>query len=104
VLDTWFSSWLWPFSTLGWPEETATLKKFYPTDTLVTGPDIIFFWVARMIMAGLEFRGEVPFRDVYLNGIVRDHLKRKMSKSLGNGIDPMEVVRSTAPTRSASPW
>jgi len=93
VLDTWFSSWLWPFSTLGWPEESRTLGKFYPTDTLVTGPDIIFFWVARMIMAGLEFRGEVPFRDVYLNGIVRDHLKRKMSKSLGNGIDPMEVVR-----------
>jgi valyl-tRNA synthetase len=93
VLDTWFSSWLWPFSTLGWPEETDALRKFYPTDTLVTGPDIIFFWVARMIMAGIEFRGEVPFRDVYLNGIVRDHLKRKMSKSLGNGIDPMEVVR-----------
>jgi valyl-tRNA synthetase len=93
VLDTWFSSWLWPFSTLGWPEETPALRKFYPTDTLVTGPDIIFFWVARMIMAGLEFRGEVPFRDVYLNGIVRDHLKRKMSKSLGNGIDPMEVVK-----------
>jgi valyl-tRNA synthetase len=93
VLDTWFSSWLWPFSTLGWPEETPDLEKFYPTDTLATGPDIIFFWVARMVMAGLEFRGEVPFRDVYLNGIVRDHLRRKMSKSLGNGIDPMEVVR-----------
>ncbi len=93
VLDTWFSSWLWPFSTLGWPEETPTLEKFYPNDTLATGPDIIFFWVARMIMAGMEFVGEIPFRDVYLNGIVRDHLKRKMSKSLGNGIDPMEVVR-----------
>jgi valyl-tRNA synthetase len=93
VLDTWFSSWLWPFSTLGWPEETPELEKFYPTSTLATGPDIIFFWVARMIMAGLEFMGEVPFRDVYLNGIVRDHLKRKMSKSLGNGIDPLEVVR-----------
>ncbi len=93
VLDTWFSSWLWPFSTLGWPEETPSLEKFYPGNTLVTGPDIIFFWVARMIMAGLEFRGEVPFRDVYLNGIVRDHLGRKQSKSLGNGIDPLEVVR-----------
>jgi valyl-tRNA synthetase len=93
VLDTWFSSWLWPFSTLGWPERTPSLEKFYPTSTLVTGPDIIFFWVARMIMAGLEFMGEVPFRDVYLNGIVRDHLRRKMSKSLGNGIDPLEVVR-----------
>ncbi len=93
VLDTWFSSWLWPFSTLGWPEETADLRAFYPTSTLVTGPDIIFFWVARMIMAGLEFMGEVPFRDVFMNGIVRDHLRRKMSKSLGNGIDPLEVVR-----------
>jgi valyl-tRNA synthetase len=93
VLDTWFSSWLWPFSTLGWPEETESLRKFYPGDTLVTGPDIIFFWVARMIMAGIEFMGDVPFRDVYLNGIVRDHLGRKQSKSLGNGIDPMEVVR-----------
>ncbi|MGH7480725.1 MAG: valine--tRNA ligase, partial [Longimicrobiales bacterium] len=93
VLDTWFSSWLWPFSTLGWPEPTDDLKAFYPTSTLVTGPDIIFFWVARMIMAGLEFMGVVPFRDVYLNGIVRDHLRRKMSKSAGNGIDPLEVVR-----------
>jgi valyl-tRNA synthetase len=93
VLDTWFSSWLWPFSTLGWPDETQSLRKFYPGDTLVTGPDIIFFWVARMIMAGIEFMGEVPFRDVYLNGIVRDHLGRKQSKSLGNGIDPLEVVR-----------
>jgi valyl-tRNA synthetase len=93
VLDTWFSSWLWPFSTLGWPDETPALARFYPNNTLATGPDIIFFWVARMIMAGIEFTGEVPFRDVYLNGIVRDHLKRKMSKSLGNGIDPLEVVR-----------
>jgi valyl-tRNA synthetase len=92
VLDTWFSSALWPFSTLGWPEETDDLRAFYPTTTLVTGPDILFFWVARMIMMGLEFRGEVPFRDVYLNGMVRDHLGRKMSKSLGNGIDPLEVV------------
>ncbi len=93
VLDTWFSSWLWPFSTLGWPEDTPSVRTFYPGNTLVTGPDIIFFWVARMIMAGLEFMGEVPFRDVYLNGIVRDHLGRKQSKSLGNGIDPLEVVR-----------
>jgi valyl-tRNA synthetase len=92
VLDTWFSSWLWPFSTLGWPEDTDDLRAFYPTATLVTGPDIIFFWVARMIMAGLEFMEDVPFHDVYLNGIVRDHLGRKMSKSLGNGIDPLEVV------------
>ena len=92
VLDTWFSSWLWPFSTLGWPEETEDLKAFYPTQTLVTAPEILFFWVARMVMAGIEFRGEVPFRDVLLHGTVRDHLGRKMSKSLGNGIDPLEVV------------
>ncbi|MBW3533622.1 MAG: valine--tRNA ligase [Gemmatimonadetes bacterium] len=92
VLDTWFSSWLWPFSTLGWPDETRDLRAFYPGHTLVTGPDILFFWVARMIMAGLEFMGEVPFREVYLNGIVRDRHNRKMSKSLGNGIDPLEVV------------
>ncbi len=92
VLDTWFSSQLWPFATLGWPEETPELKYFYPTDTLVTGPDIIFFWVARMIMMGLEFMGEVPFRDVYFNGIIRDAQGRKMSKSLGNGIDPLEMV------------
>ncbi len=93
VLDTWFSSQLWPFSTLGWPEETEELHYFYPTDTLVTGPDIIFFWVARMIMAGLEFVGEIPFRHVYFNGIVRDEQGRKMSKSLGNGIDPSEMIR-----------
>jgi len=93
VLDTWFSSWLWPFSTLGWPEETDDLKTFYPGHTLVTAPEILFFWVARMIMAGLEFMGEVPFRDVYLHGTVRDHKGRRMSKSLGNGIDPLEVVR-----------
>jgi valyl-tRNA synthetase len=92
VLDTWFSSWLWPFSTLGWPEDTPDVEKFYPTSTLVSGHDILFFWIARMIMAGLEFRGEVPFRDVYLTGMVRDHLGRKMSKSLGNGIDPLVVV------------
>jgi valyl-tRNA synthetase len=93
VLDTWFSSWLWPFSTLGWPDETDDLHAFYPTSTLVTAPEILFFWVARMIMAGLEFRGEVPFTDVYLNGTVRDLDGRKMSKSLGNGIDPLEVVQ-----------
>lgn len=92
VLDTWFSSWLWPFSTLGWPEETPDLETFYPTQTLVTAPEILFFWVARMVMAGIEFQGEVPFRDVLLHGTVRDHLGRKMSKSLGNGIDPLEVV------------
>ena len=92
VLDTWFSSWLWPFSTLGWPEATEDLKAFYPTDALVTAPEILFFWVARMVMAGLEFTGELPFTDVLLNGTVRDHLGRRMSKSLGNGIDPMEVV------------
>jgi valyl-tRNA synthetase len=93
VLDTWFSSWLWPFSTLGWPEETDDLATFYPGHTLVTAPEIIFFWVARMIMAGLEFMGTVPFNDVYLTGTVRDHIGRRMSKSLGNGIDPLEVVR-----------
>jgi valyl-tRNA synthetase len=92
VLDTWFSSWLWPFSTLGWPKDTADLRKYYPTTTLVTGFDIIFFWVARMIMAGLEFMGQVPFRDICMTTLVRDKQGRKMSKSLGNGIDPLEVV------------
>ncbi len=92
VLDTWFSSALWPFSTLGWPEETRDLKTFYPTSTLVTGYDIIFFWVARMIMMGMEFMKEPPFRDIYIHGLVRDKLGRKMSKSLGNGIDPLEIV------------
>ena len=94
VLDTWFSSALWPFSTLGWPENTEALKTFYPTNVLVTGPDIIFFWVARMIMMGLHFCKDVPFRKVYLHGIVRDSQGRKMSKSLGNGIDPLEIVES----------
>lgn len=92
VLDTWFSSWLWPFSVFGWPQETDDLKYFYPTDTLVTGPDIIFFWVARMIMSGLEFMGEVPFHDVYFTSIIRDAQGRKMSKSLGNSPDPLDVI------------
>jgi valyl-tRNA synthetase len=92
VLDTWFSSWLWPFATMGWPEKTNTLAKFYPTVDLVTGPDIIFFWVARMIMAGYEFMGDLPFRHVYFTGIIRDKLGRKMSKSLGNSPDPLELI------------
>jgi valyl-tRNA synthetase len=92
VLDTWFSSWLWPFATMGWPEQTGTLKKFYPTTDLVTGPDIIFFWVARMIMAGYEFMGELPFRNVYFTGIIRDKQGRKMSKSLGNSPDPLDLI------------
>ena len=92
VLDTWFSSALWPFSTLGWPEKTPDLARFYPTTTLITAYDIIFFWVARMIMMGLEFMGEVPFRDIYITGLVRDKHGKKMSKSLGNGVDPLEIV------------
>ncbi|PNS00140.1 valyl-tRNA synthase [Petrotoga mexicana DSM 14811] len=101
VLDTWFSSALWPFSTLGWPEKTEDLKKFYPTDLLVTGFDIIFFWVARMIMMGEKFMGEKPFHDVYLHQLIRDKYGRKMSKSLGNGIDPLEVINEygTDPVR-----
>nr|WP_321986583.1 valine--tRNA ligase [uncultured Lichenicoccus sp.] len=92
VLDTWFSSALWPFSTLGWPQRTPELQRYYPTSVLVTGFDIIFFWVARMIMMGLHFMNEVPFRTVFLHGLVRDEQGRKMSKSLGNGIDPLEMI------------
>jgi len=98
VLDTWFSSWLWPFATMGWTDNktaddaNATLKAFYPTTDLVTGPDIIFFWVARMIMAGYEYRGELPFKNVYFTGIIRDKQGRKMSKSLGNSPDPLDLI------------
>jgi valyl-tRNA synthetase len=92
VLDTWFSSWLWPFSTMGWPDAGRTMEKFYPTDTLVTAPEILFFWVARMIMAGLHFTGSLPFSNVLLHGTVRDTTGRKMSKSLGNAIDPLEII------------
>src|ERR1700686_1744232 len=92
VLDTWFSSALWPFSTLGWPDETPELKRYYPTDVLVTGFDIIFFWVARMMMMGLHFKTEVPFRDVYFHALVRDEKGAKMSKSKGNVIDPIALI------------
>ena len=92
VLDTWFSSWLWPFSVFDWPKEDRGVNYFYPTDTLITAPDIIFFWVARMIMAGLEFRGAVPFKHVYFTSIIRDMQGRKMSKSLGNSPDPLDVI------------
>ncbi len=92
ILDTWFSSALWPFSTLGWPDDTVDLRVFYPTDVLITGPDIIFFWVARMIMMGLKFMGDVPFRQVHINGIVRDANRKKMSKTRGNVIEPLELI------------
>ena len=94
VLDTWFSSGLWPFSTLGWPNDTADFQKFYyPNDVLVTAFDIIFFWVARMIFSGIHHAGgETPFHHVYMHGLVRDEQGRKMSKSLGNGVDPLEMI------------
>ena len=92
VLDTWFSSALWPFSTLGWPEETPDFKRYYPTDVLMTGHDIIFFWVARMMMMGLHFTGKVPFKTVYINALVRDEKGKKMSKTKGNVVDPLGLI------------
>ena len=98
VLDTWFSSALWPFATLGWPRGTPQLRAFYPTDALVTGRDIIFLWVARMIMMGLEFTEQIPFSDVYVHSIIQAPDGRRMSKSLGTGIDPMDLIEGAAAT------
>ena len=92
VLDTWFSSALWPFSTLGWPDKTPELSRYYPTSVLVTGFDIIFFWVARMMMMGMHFMEDVPFHDVYIHALVRDEKGAKMSKSKGNVVDPLDVI------------
>ncbi|MDX1440725.1 MAG: class I tRNA ligase family protein, partial [Rubricoccaceae bacterium] len=92
VLDTWFSSWLWPFATLGWPEETLELERFYPSTVLVSGYDILFFWIARMIMAGLHFTDKAPYQDIFITGMIKDKHGRWMSKSLGNGIDPLDMI------------
>jgi valyl-tRNA synthetase len=102
VLDTWFSSALWPFAVLGWPDEAPELRAFYPTDTLVTARDIIFLWVARMVMMGLEFTGENPFEDVYITSVIQAPDGRRMSKSLGTGIDPLDEIEAHGADGSAS--